>query len=154
MTDGCTKPSHYSSAGRQHAALQHRSTVYYGGAHDEIARLTAAGRWVGPAAKAAAAVSGAASACESHLRCARNSAPANGVLDTHGVVCWFCTHGQPAVGSLADMPGPERFGCATLLAARPRPPCSFFSRRSALKLPPLIVYKKEAVMCVLIGLTR
>ena len=116
MTDGCTKPSHYSFAGKAHKGLQHTSTVYYGSAHDEIASATAAGRWAGTAGRASAAA-GEASACDSHLRCARHSAPANDVLDTHGVVCFFCTHGQPALGSLADMPGPERFGCGAIMCA-------------------------------------
>ena len=77
MTDGCTKPSHYSFAGKAHKMLQHTTTVNYDSSHDEIASATAAGRWAGSTAKASAAA-GEASPCDSHIRCAQHSAPANG----------------------------------------------------------------------------
>ena len=112
MTDACTKMSHYRNAGSQYAGLQRSRSIYYGEAQDIIASATAAGTRVGPAVSATAAAEGEATACDSHLTCARHSSQPNIVVDTHGILCWYCPHGQPAEGSLVDMPSPENFSCA------------------------------------------
>lgn len=109
MTDACTKMSHLRTAGRQHEGLQRTRSIYYGAAHDIIASATAAKERVGPEVRAGADAEWEPTACDSHLTCARLSAQPHDIVDVHGILCFYCTHGQPAEGSLVDLFAPEQF---------------------------------------------
>jgi hypothetical protein len=107
--DGNTKLSHYASAGGRDAGMR-QCSAFYGEAHDEVVECVRRGEdlSVGVIFTDADA---SVSACDSHLTCARQTAHASSILDVHGVICWVCSHGQPARGMLMDMHTPEQFRC-------------------------------------------
>ena len=128
--DGNTKLSHYAASGDKNPGLRYCS-AFYGDAHERVAACALYGEDFGVGAAFPDADIGA-SACDSHLTCARQTARASSIIDVHGVLAYVCPHGQPARGVLMDMHTPEQFRCAdtiSLLCSNQHEACGQYHRR-------------------------